>query len=280
MEKAKFATSNSTKIISARDIKSRKEYMEKYVGKLFCAEAGCNAMLDYVELSNYRREKIFRTHKHSNHSPDCPFQIIRTEGKGPTFSSTTFSKAISDEHIKSILKGLRQRNSGEASGTSQQTKSKVVSKLNKTKERDSLKGRAVASIDADAEPVKRGEREPTVKKRRGIDLLPEDDSRLRGIDGYIDAAYIGEKFVELHFSNTTTKTTLLFYNAFRDKSDRAYKFVKDIADEVNSSDLKIFICCVGVVEFLADKIQIQIMNPSYITFEGLSIYNYMRIKAM
>ena len=48
---------------------------------------------------------------------------------------------------------------------------------------------------------------------------------------------------------------------------------------LNSSDLSILVCCLGIVEVETNKTSIQIMAPDYITFEGLSIYNYITLKA-
>lgn len=50
MNKALFVTPDKSSPIFAKDIESRKEYLEKYVGKLYCPTPGCCAQLDYVEL--------------------------------------------------------------------------------------------------------------------------------------------------------------------------------------------------------------------------------------
>lgn len=277
MNKALFITENDTSIISPQDIHSRKDYQEKYIGKLFCSEPGCHAQLDYVELPFIGHEKIFRTHKGSEHLETCPHKITHNYDGGPTFSSETFSQAISLGHIKSVLKALYQRNIA-PSMASAPNRTKNISKHHIKDVSPSLVARPIASIDPDATPVATSEREASVRKRRSQDLLAEDNQKLRGIDGIIDHAYIGEDYVELFFTPSSSKTSLLFYNAFRDKSVQAYRYVKELAQLLNSSDLKILVCCLGVVEILTGKNQIQIMAPEYITFEGLSIYSYMSLK--
>ena len=72
---------------------------------------------------------------------------------------------------------------------------------------------------------------------------------------------------------------ILFYNAFRDKSQQAYQYITKLAYMLNSSDLSILVCCLGIVKVETNKTSIQIMAPDYITFEGLSIYNYITLKA-
>lgn len=277
MNKALYVTDNKTLIISPQDISSRKQYREEFSGKLYCPTAGCNAQLDYVELPYSGYEKIFRTHKGSEHNKSCPYCIIHKNSGGPTFSSETFSQAISENHIKSILKGLYQRNTN-PKPYSAPSHTKSISK-HRNGDSQSIIGRAIASIDPNAEPILSGEREPSVRKRRCQDLIYEDNNQLRGIDGIIDSANIGNDFVELLFSTNGNPVSLLFYNAFRDKSQQAYQYITKLAYMLNSSDLSILICCLGIVEVETNKTSIQIMAPDYITFEGLSIYNYITLKA-
>lgn len=277
MNKALYVTDDEEFIIFPHNISSRKEYLEKFSGRLFCPTPGCNAQLDYVELPYYGHEKIFRTHKGSEHNELCPHCIIHKSSDGPRFSSETFSQAISENHVKSILKGLYQRNV-DPKPTSAFSKPKGISKR-RDGDNQTVISRAVATIDPSAEPISSDEREPSVRKRRSQDLIFEDNNKLRGIDGTVDSAYIGTDFVELNFSTNGSLVSLLFYNAFRDKSQQAYQYVFKLADMLNSSDLNILVCCLGVVEIGDNKTSIQIMSPDYITFEGLSIYNYMSLKA-
>lgn len=279
MNKALYVTQNKSFPIFAKDIESRRDYLENYVGKLYCSTPGCSAQLDYVELPYFGNEKIFRTHKGSEHNVSCPYCIIHQSANAPSFSSETFSQAISEEHIKSILKGLYQRNSEPLRGGSSAPKRGTTKRRDDTTSSTLTLRRAVASLDPNATPVARGEREPSVRKRRSQDLLAEDNNRLRGIDGTVDSAYIGDNYIELHFATTDRPVTLLFYNAFRDKSEQAYRLVTHLAHLLNTTDLNILVCCLGVVEMNDEKATIQIMSPDYITFEGLSISSYMALLA-
>lgn len=276
MNRAYYINKDEAKYISPYDISSRKEYCEKYSGNLYCPTNGCSAQLDYVELPYLGHEKIFRTHKGSEHIDSCPHNIIHKNGSGISFSSETFSQNISDSHIKSVLDGLYKRNTIPNFGYSSSTKRGV------TKHRDTdtppiPTKRAVASLDPNAEPTQVGVREPSVRKRRSQDLLAEDNNMLRGIDGIVDSAYIGADFVEFHFCSTNCPVSLIFYNAFRDKSNLAYYHITQLANMLNSSALKVLVCCVGIVETTPSGISVQIMSPDYITIEGMSIYNYMNI---
>ena len=279
MNKALYVTHNETFPIFAKDIGSRRDYLENYVGKLYCPTPGCYAQLDYVELPYSGNEKIFRTHKGSEHDASCPYCIIHQSANAPSFSSETFSQAISEEHIKSILKGLYQRNTEPLTGGSSAPRRGTTRHRDDNTVSTTTMGRAVASLDPNATPVVRGEREPSVRKRRSQDLLAEDNNRLRGIDGTVDSAYIGDNYIELHFATTDCPVTLLFYNAFRDKSEQAYRLIAHLAHMLNTTDLNILVCCLGVVEMNDGKATIQIMSPDYITFEGLSVYNYMALLA-
>ena len=199
MNKALLLTQNRFLPIFAKDIESRRDYLENYVGKLYCPTPGCYAQLDYVELPYSGSKKIFRTHKGSDHNASCPYCIIHQSSNAPSFSSETFSQAISEEHVKSILKSLYQRNKEPLRSGSNTLKKGTTRHRNDTTTPSATKGHAVASLDPTAEPVIKGEREPSVRKRRSQDLLAEDNNRLRGIDGIVDSAYIGENYIELLF---------------------------------------------------------------------------------
>ena len=276
MYTAFYITNN--KEISASNIASRKEYIEKYLGKLYCPTTECNAQLDYVELTHSKYNKIFRTHKGSEHIPTCPYCITHNASNTPNFSSETFSQAISDEHIRAVLKGLYDRNT-EQSPSSAPAPKRGSTSHRKSDTQSSATGRAIASIDPDAEPVSIGQREPSVRKRRSKDILLEDNNKLRGIDGVVDSAYIGTDYVEFKFSSTEMPVSLTFYNAFRDKSQRAYDYVVELANLLITTKLKILVCCLGVIEIKNETASIQIMSPNHITIEGLPIYSYMALKA-
>lgn len=278
MNKALLINHGKASVILPHNISSRKDYLEHFAGKLFCPTDGCNAKLDYVELSYFGIRKIFRTHKGSEHLTTCPYCITHKTSDSPAFSSETFSQALSDEHIKSILKGLYQRNITPALTSTPVTKHGTT-KHHANSQTTSTTGRAIASIDPNAAPIVKGEREPSVRKRRSLDLLPEDNNQLRGIDGIVDSAYIGDNYIELHFCTNGTPISLLFYNAFRDESEQAYRHILTLATLLNSTNLSLLVCCLGVVEVEGTKTTIQIMSPDYITFEGLPIFNYMALQA-
>ena len=277
MNKALFVTPNKSSSVFAKDIESRKEYLEKYVGKLYCPTPGCCAQLDYVELPYLGNEKIFRTHKGSEHATSCPYSIIHQSSNAPSFSSETFSQAISEQHIKSILKGLYQLNAESLRRGSNATEGSTTKHRNKNTSSTSIVGHAVASLDPNAAPVVKGEREPSVRKRKSQDLIAEDNNRLRGVVGTVDSARIQDNYIELYFSVADSPVTLLFYNAFRDKSEQSYELIMRLANLLITTDLHILVCCLGVVEMNNEQATIQIMSPDYITIEGLSIFSYMSL---
>ena len=108
-------------------------------------------------------------------------------------------------------------------------------------------------------------------------MIAEDNNRLRGVDGTVDSAHIYDDYIELYFATTNYPVTLLFYNAFRDKSEQSYELIKRLAHLLITTDLHILVCCLGVVEMNNEQATIQIMSPDYITIEGLSIFNYMSL---
>lgn len=276
MNKALFRNTSGSKIISATDIDSRKDYLQKYQGHLFCPEPGCNAQLVYAELPFKGYEKIFKTHKDSEHSGLCPHRITHKEDGHPIYTSETFSKALSEHHIQSVLKGLYEKNTNQTSTHSTQGTNNTSRKKNADASKQAI-GRVVPSIDPDATPIKAGEREPAVRKRRSHDLILEDNNMLRGVYGLIVDSYITDTYIELIDKTPDGNVSLLFYNAFRDKSQLAYKYIQELAFLIKENNLRVPVCCIGVIEFLSSKIQIQIMNPNHITFENVSIFNYMKV---
>lgn len=270
IEKALFIKDGVERKITASEISSRKEYLEKYAGNLFCTHPGCPARLAFAETPTFTTKKIFKTSRNSAHSDDCPIRIIYDKTGKYHYSSETVNRALSDRHKRDILKKLFYRNQSIDETTSKKREYKKPNP--KPTESDVIvTPKLVASIDPSATLGEKGTREPVVKKRRCTDLLPEDVGKLLALDDYASTAVIADDYIEIVLES---KTTLLFYNAFRDSSSTAFSLVKSVALDLLSHKPNILICFIGVVEKNDSGYQIQIMDPSLITFNDTSIYNY------
>lgn len=277
MNKAVFEEFGTQKVISPRDISTKQEYKKKYQGKLFCPVPGCGAALDYVEWRDRRIKKIFRTHKGSEHKDTCPYCVIHEKVGGRIFTAETFSQEITLPHIKDVLRGLNRRN--EDSGMeSAPSRKKSISKLKKNGEQ-TLTKRVEASIDPDAPPTQQGTKEPSVKKRHIKDLGSEDIQKVRGVYADISRIRVGENYIELYDKNSGTERAILFYNAFRDKSQQAYWYLRNFANILKKKKSSLYVCVVGVVESQENRILVQAMDPEHVTIEGMSIYNFMALWA-
>lgn len=272
MHTALYSKDGIEREINAESISSRKDYLENYRGYLFCPHPNCPAHISFAETPTFTTKKIFKTSKNSSHADDCPYKIMYNPTKKHIFSSETINQALSDRHKRDILKKLfyLNTNSGESTQNSSHTSSTASQPANDENVVTSPK--SVASISHDAQPVKKGTREPVVKKRHCSDILPEDVGKLLGLDGYADNAVVSDDYVEITLKSNTK---LLFYNAFKDSSSAAFSTVKDFIQKWTSNKQDLLICFIGIVEQKQNNYQIQIMDPSLITFNDNSIYYYM-----
>lgn len=270
MNKALFIKDGTAQEITAESILSRKEYLEKYRGHLFCPHPNCPAQLSFAETPTFKRKKIFKTSKNNVHSDDCPHKITYDTIGKRYFSSEMINHTLSDRHKRDILKKLFYRNLDTVeSPTNSSPAHKKESKPTNTDSTGIYK--SVASIDPNAIPVQKGMREPTVKKRRCSDILSEDIGKLLALDDYAKNAVISEDYVEIILESNTT---LLFYNAFRNSSPSAFSLIKNLAKDFITNKHDLLICFIGNVEKKEKGYQIQIMDPSLISFNDSSIYNY------
>ena len=274
MNKALFFNDGNKREINADSIKSRKEYLEIYRGHLFCPHPNCTATVSFAETPTFTIKKMFKTTKNSTHSEDCPYKITHSVNSNRYVSSETINRVLSERHKRDILKKLfnRNQNPDEATASGSHTHSKVQNTPSNT---DAVvTPKLIASIDPNALPAGKGKREPVVKKRRCSDILSEDIGKLLALDDHANSAIISDNYVEIMLSSNIT---LLFYNAFNASSPVAFSLVKDLATDfiINKQDL--LICFIGIVEKKQSGYQIQIMDPSLITFNNCYIYNYKSI---
>lgn len=267
MKTAIFVTENKNTILEAEDIKSRKDYYEHFHGHLICPHPGCSSQLEYVS-SNH---PYFRTVKGGEHMEECPFNVIRKPSAAGSNNGGTYLQLLSDSHIKNILKDT-YKNVNNPAPKKPTYKGSVSRQKNPNLPLRTSK-KAVASLDADAEPIMNGEREQYVRKRWNNDLMDDDIGTTKEVHGYIDRANVCDDYIELFFEAGTT--SIMIYNAFHDKSLQAFEYAKKLGRYLNTSGEKIFICSVGNVEKKDNGIQSQIMAPEHITFNNLDIYNFV-----
>lgn len=274
MIKALFIKDGSIREISADSIKSRKEYLETYRGHLFCPHPNCTAHVSFAETPTFTTKKMFKTTKNSAHSEDCPYKITHSENNNRYVSSETINQVLSERHKRDILKQLfnRNQNPDEATVSGSHTSSKTQNTPSNT---DTVAiPKLIASIDPNALPAEKGKREPVVKKRHCSDILSEDIGKLLALDDYANSAIISDDYVEIMLNSNIT---LLFYNAFNDSSPVAFSLVKALATDFIINKQALLICFIGIVEKKQSGYQIQIMDPSLITFNDRYIYNYKSI---
>lgn len=271
MNEAFFIKNGVKKKIYAQSIPSRKKYIEMYRGYLFCSQPNCTAHLSFAETPDFANKKIFKTAKNSEHSEKCPHKILHDKNGNRYISSETINLALSDKHKHDILRKLYYQNTESATPTintspTQKKRAQPTSDANIV-----FVPKSIASIRPDAIPKEKGMREPTVKKRYSNDILPEDVGKLLGLVGYAKDSFIADDYIEIILES---KVKLVFYNSFRDSSSSAFSLVKKIATEIPTNKHDLRICYIGNVEKTADGYQIQITDPSLITFNNESVYNY------
>lgn len=274
MNEALFIKDDIERKITAESIASRREYKEKYLGHLFCPYPNCTAHVSFAETPTFTVKKIFKTLKNSPHAENCPYRITYKANGNRYIVSETISQSLSESHKRDILRKLFNRNQtpNEVTTNGSSTPSKKMNPSSDAKVIAITKSKA--SIDPNARPAEKGFREPVVKKRHCSDILSEDINRLLALDDYAKSATVSDDYVEIKLNSNTT---LLFYNAFKVSSPAAFSLVKALATDFINNAQDLLICFIGVVEKTQSGYQIQIMDPSLITFNNRYIYNYKTI---
>lgn len=274
MNLALFINDETQKIISAEEVESRTDYLTNYAGHLFCSTPGCSSQLTFALTPSFRIKKMFKTGKNSEHADHCQHKVIHSGTTQHRYTSETINQALSSKHKRNVLKQLYNRNQEQEEKTNV-TPSSTSNPSKRVKNDDSSNTKAiprsVASISPDAEPVKVGQKEPPVRKRKSNDILPENEQQLLGIDGYALSANITDKYIEIYLDKNLS---ILFYNAFRDSGPEAYQQVHRIAREINEKHEPLLVCCIGVVEKKESEYQVQIMDSSLVTFNNKSALSF------
>lgn len=273
MNQALFINGETQKIINAEEIQTRTDYLEKYAGHLFCPTPNCRAQLTFALTPTFRIKQMFKTGKNSEHIDNCPHKVVHNGTNRHYYTSEVINQALSSKHKRDVLKQLYRRNQEqeENANATPAFSSKPTKKVDTENSNAEATPRSVASISPDAEPVKAGQKEPPVRKRKSNDILPENENQLLGIDGYALSANITDNYIEIYIDKNLS---LLFYNAFRDSSPEAYQHVHKIACEIIEKHEPVLVCCIGVVEKKGSSYQVQIMDSSLITFNDKSALSF------
>lgn len=194
-----------------------------------------------------------------------------TKKKKPHIASGEVSQLLSDNHKRDILKKLYQRNFEVENQPTKSTSTKRSQPAPTEKKDSVLTDKLVPSINPDAPTAIEGQREATVKKRKCTDILNEDIDKLLGMDGYVTSAIVADDYVDLLFDSILS---IRFYNAFRDASPAAYNLIKQLAHTLNTSRQPILVCFIGIVTKTKNGFQVQIMDPTLITFNNQSIFRF------
>lgn len=255
--------------IQAKDISSIKEYREKYRNHLFCSEDGCEAK---IELAHRRSIPYFRTWQNSKHAPDCYFSFENSPQKSPHRGGENVLGLVSAQHKKAALQySDRKRKEDEGQVAK---RGRTSSTTDRRRPVDAVT-RTVATVDANAEAIVTGIREPRIPTRKCGDVTDKDIDQAINVRGYIVSAIIEETSISLLFDTASdNKVRIFFYNRFRDNSRQAYDWIAQIAADINHG-ARIFASCIGICEKKADCYSIQIFESEDLHFNDKSLATFM-----
>ena len=259
------------------EISSRKNYLDKYSGHLFCPTDGCHAALVYSESRLANKNSYLKTWPNQEHTIICPYHATKIQTR-PRTSGIEVGVHISDKHIANTFKYLsRKRLIAEGKIQPQQNPNspkggRKFLPLNTTQEQD----RYSPSVDSDAFPIPSGMKEPSIRSCFCNQLLPEDVDSYIALNGDIKNVAVLHDRIIIHLDCPEKWTVdVLFFNAFRASGEQSYNLISQLRRYLKQNpDVVVECMSAGLLSKTKTGYQLQVYNPHEQRFNGKTIAQF------
>lgn len=279
---AKFIDNGTEEEVKATDINSRDLYREKYKGKLYCKEDGCNARLHHVDLREIGGSMFFRTNGGNNpHKDKCPSEVLYS---GTTTYTTSNGEAIEvpDEHIKGTIdrrrKAHRERQNG-LNITSVGKGSTANNKRDVPAKPVEEKGTGSPSLNGQGKNAGDDEKGTRILGKEANQITDRDFDKPRCIDGYIKEVYIYDNYAQIQFRDSGQFDIFIeFGEAFKDNNISAFNglnLIKTYVQYVSNRKDDVYCVCVGMVKKRPDKVVVEVYKEIEFAIEDSTITQFI-----
>lgn len=286
IDRAIFRNGTEEEIVTLESITHHENYL-LVKENLYCAISNCNCRLIYVPEG--LKVAYFKKWKGDNHNEDCPFykETIK-DAKSIRISGKTVSR-LRDDHINKVLKDTfikfneteeekkeRLRRQNQKYRT---RKNKVIERQATLEFEDIIVNLPTTSLEANE--IREGERNPTVRKRLSIlDFEFSDIGLTLSTIGFLDNLTIGEKYSTIVITDDYNRLTFTIFleEVFYANSTFAINSMLQGLERLFSSPEEIIVACVGEVVFREGQFGMLVIKEDNLSFNGQYLSNLLLSK--
>ena len=277
IDTALFRNGMVEEIVTLESITHHEDYIA-VKENLYCAFPSCNCKLIYIPKGI--KVAYFKKWKGYNHIEDCPF-YKETEKGAKSFRVTekTVSR-LNNKHVNKVLKETFDKfneTEEEKEKRIQKQKQKARNRKNKVVERqgaiefeDIVVNLPTTSLDANE--VREGEKNPTVRKRMSIlDFVLTDIGLTRSTVGFLMEIKIDKNYAVLTITDDYDRLSfsLFLEEAFFANSSFSINTMLESLKELHDNGEHFIVTCVGEVVLREGQLGMLIMDENKLIFNRL-----------
>lgn len=254
---------------------------------LYCAVPNCNCRLNYIPEGV--KVAHFKKWKGDNHNEDCPYYKETIKGaKSIRITGKTVSR-LSDDHIRKVLKETFKK----FNETEEEKNERLKNQYEKYRKRKNkiIERQAVLEFEEviitlpttslDANEVREGERNPTVRKRLSIlDFEFSDIGLTLSTIGFLDSLALDEKYSTLVLTDDYNRLTFTIYleEVFYANSTLSINTLLQGLERLLATPEDIIVTCVGEVVLREGQLGMLVLKEDNLSFNGQYLSNLLLSK--
>ena len=286
IDRAIFRNGLEEEIVTLESITHHENY-NLVKENLYCAISNCNCRLNYIPEG--LKVAHFKKWKGDNHSEDCPYYKETIKGaKSIRIAGKTVSR-LSDHHIRKVLKEtFKKFNETEEEKVERlrkqnekyrKRKNKVIERQAAIEFEDVILTLPTTSLDANE--VREGERNPTVRKRLSIlDFEFSDLGLTLSTVGFLDTMTLNDKYSTLVITDDYNRLTFTIYleEVFYVNSTLSIHSMLEGLERLLATSADIIVTCVGEVVLREGQFGMLVLKEDNLSFNGQYLSNLLLSK--
>lgn len=254
---------------------------------LYCAISNCHCRLNYIPEG--LKVAHFKKWKGDNHSEDCPYYKETVKGaKSIRIAGKTLSR-LSDTHIRNVLKETyikfneteeeKQKRLKKQNEKYRKRKNKIIERQAVIQFDDVILTLPTTSLDANE--VREGERNPTVRKRLSIlDFDLSDIGLTFSTVGFLYTMLLKEKYSTLVITDDYNRLTFTIYleEVFYTNSTLSVHSMLEGLERLLANSENIIVACVGEVVLREGQLGMLVLKENDLSFNGQYLSNFLLSK--
>lgn len=286
IDRAVFRFGTDGEIVTLESI-AHHEYYTTVKENLYCVIPNCNCRLIYIPKG--AKVAYFKKWKGYNHIEECPFyKETETGARSIRIAGKAVSR-LKEDHVRKVLKETfdkfnetdeeRIKRLQKQNQKARNRKNKVIERQDSLNFEDIVVNLPTTSLDADE--VREGERNPTVRKRISIlDFEFADIGLTMSTVGFLKEVKTSEKYSTITLTDDYDRLTFILFleEAFYVNSRLTINAMLEGLKKLHDNGEELIVTCVGEIVLREGQLGMIIMDENKLNFNRLHLSSLLLSK--